>query len=136
MFAITHSSKWYLCCVRARAVQELIGHCSALYTANRDATLALEEHLEQYGYVTQNNDTREPEDPCAAIEPPHRVHDVAAPASPRSADLDPHSSSMALQVRAHVCPAVMFCAVLPACQPACAPCGGCRAMHPAIPRRL
>jgi hypothetical protein len=31
-------------------LQELIGHCSAVYSVNRAAALALEQHLSQYGY--------------------------------------------------------------------------------------
>lgn len=31
-------------------LQELIGHCSAVYSVNRAAALALEQHLLQYGY--------------------------------------------------------------------------------------
>lgn len=67
------------------AVQELIGHCSALYAANRDATHALEAHLEQYGYVPPSSDTHEPDDPCLAGEQqrPWPAGDCSEPPSPR-----------------------------------------------------
>jgi hypothetical protein len=42
-------------------LQELIGHCSAVYRVNRATVLALEAHLEQYGYQQPPNAVQEPE---------------------------------------------------------------------------
>jgi hypothetical protein len=42
-------------------VQELIGHCSAVYHSNRAAAIALEGHLVQYGYQPAAGGVQEPE---------------------------------------------------------------------------
>jgi hypothetical protein len=44
-------------------LQELIGHCTALYHANRTAALQLEQHLCQYGYQRPAGAVLEPENP-------------------------------------------------------------------------
>jgi hypothetical protein len=44
-----------------RHTQELISHCAAVYEANRRSVLALEQHLEQYGYARPGDAVREPE---------------------------------------------------------------------------
>lgn len=41
--------------------QELIGHCSAVYSINRATVLALEQHLAQYGYQQPADAVLEPE---------------------------------------------------------------------------
>jgi hypothetical protein len=43
------------------SLQELIGHCSAVYNVNRATVLALEQHLAQYGYQQPANAVLEPE---------------------------------------------------------------------------
>lgn len=47
----------------ACTLQELIGHCTAVYNSNRTATLALEQHLSQYGYQRPEETVQEPENP-------------------------------------------------------------------------
>lgn len=42
-------------------LQELIGHCSAVYSINRATALALEQHLVQYGYQQPADAVLEPE---------------------------------------------------------------------------
>lgn len=42
-------------------LQELIGHCSAVYRVNRATALALEQHLAQYGYQRPADAVLEPE---------------------------------------------------------------------------
>lgn len=42
-------------------LQELIGHCSAVYSVNCAAALALEQHLSQYGYQQPADAVLEPE---------------------------------------------------------------------------
>jgi hypothetical protein len=42
-------------------LQELIGHCSAVYRLNRATALALEQHLSQYGYQQPVDAVLEPE---------------------------------------------------------------------------
>jgi hypothetical protein len=44
-------------------LQELIGHCTAVYHANRTAALQLEQHLSQYGYQRPAAAVLEPENP-------------------------------------------------------------------------
>jgi hypothetical protein len=46
--------------------QELLGHCAALYQANRRGAAELVAHLERYGYQAPPGARPEPEDPCAA----------------------------------------------------------------------
>jgi hypothetical protein len=46
--------------------QELLGHCLALYHANRSTIQLLENHLGQYGFHAPPGMTREPEEPLAA----------------------------------------------------------------------
>lgn len=42
-------------------LQELIGHCTAVYLNNRQTALALEQHLSQYGYQQAPGTEVEPE---------------------------------------------------------------------------
>ena len=46
-------------------LQELIGHCTAVYLNNRQTALALEQHLSQYGYQQPPGIQIEPEQPEA-----------------------------------------------------------------------
>lgn len=48
-------------------LQELLGHCLALYQANRQLACKLEDHLEQYGYTKPSSREEEPEDPCSSV---------------------------------------------------------------------
>ncbi|KAG2494456.1 hypothetical protein HYH03_007508 [Edaphochlamys debaryana] len=49
--------------VDAISFEELLGHCLALYQANRSTIGLLEAHLEQYGYQAPPGIVREPENP-------------------------------------------------------------------------
>jgi hypothetical protein len=44
-------------------LQELIGHCTAVYHANRTAALQLEQHMCQYGYQRPAGAVLEPDNP-------------------------------------------------------------------------
>lgn len=48
-------------------LQELLGHCLALYQANRQLACQLEDHLEQYGYTKPSTHEEEPEDPYGLV---------------------------------------------------------------------
>ncbi|KXZ51625.1 hypothetical protein GPECTOR_12g589 [Gonium pectorale] len=52
--------------VDAISFQELVGHCLALYQANRGTIKLLEDHLHQYGFQPPPGMVHEPEDPLAA----------------------------------------------------------------------
>ncbi len=49
-------------------LQELIGHCSAVYCNNRATALALEEHLSQYGYRQPVGAVLEPANPYDCMD--------------------------------------------------------------------
>jgi hypothetical protein len=48
-------------CCCTYMLQELIGHCSSVYSVNRATALALEQHLSQYGYQQPADAVLEPE---------------------------------------------------------------------------
>ncbi len=48
-------------------MQELLGHCAAVYSSNRAGIQALEQHLQQYGYETPLEAVQEPEDPMSLM---------------------------------------------------------------------
>lgn len=46
-------------------LQELLGHCLALYQTNQQLACKLEDHLQQFGYTKSSVCEEEPEDPCS-----------------------------------------------------------------------
>ncbi|KAF6265737.1 hypothetical protein COO60DRAFT_870826 [Scenedesmus sp. NREL 46B-D3] len=51
------------CTADTTSLEELIGHCTAVYHANRTTALQLEQHLSQYGYQRPAGAVLEPEHP-------------------------------------------------------------------------
>ncbi|WIA34718.1 hypothetical protein OEZ86_013029 [Tetradesmus obliquus] len=56
------------CTSDTTSLEELIGHCTAVYHANRTAALQLEQHLSQYGYQQPAGAVLEPENPDDFIQ--------------------------------------------------------------------
>eukprot|EP00879_Flechtneria_rotunda_P019846 GHRR01020860.1.p1 GENE.GHRR01020860.1~~GHRR01020860.1.p1 ORF type:complete len:461 (+),score=147.66 GHRR01020860.1:55-1383(+) len=59
------------CTADTTSLEELIGHCAAVYSSNRATALALEGHLEQYGYQRWPATQWEPDNPLKYVAEDH-----------------------------------------------------------------